>query len=397
MNGWIPRSGLRGLAIFAFILGQSACGPSNYVQIGVNDQGRQGHYTIDLANIAPPGAPATVGPQPLAPDGPFWSWYGLDQGWSLSQRQAFWFTPQGSWMVPYGWLVTLKQAENDGPFLSPDHMEQLGYIPVPATAGNNNDRMLQKWNPGGKLPLGFAVSPGKKAKDRSGDMAWAGPTCAACHSNMINVKNNAGSILPVMIEGAPSLGNFYNFNESLDQAIYKTFTEKERLKDFVAELKKGGFIDRDDEAERTRIHDELEAHHIWLYRYIERNLCGGKSNQKYCPARDTRMSDSDQRTSPAASQWVAQAPEIASEKLIPGLLQSVRDENKNLSRALTESHANVASLNKAPKSLLETNPVCKPIADYSKLKSAQISPVDNDAAPVDLAKRLLPRSGQWPY
>ena len=36
----------------------------------------------------------------------------LDQGWDDATREAFWFTPQGSQVMPYTWFLHLEQADS---------------------------------------------------------------------------------------------------------------------------------------------------------------------------------------------------------------------------------------------------------------------------------------------
>src|SRR6185436_18484541 len=114
----------------------------------------------------------------------------LDQGWSEKQQQEFWFTSQGSRLVPYDWFLVLERASSTELVRSDANMERLRYLletPSPA-------------NPDG-LPVGFA-----KDVDQATGKAWMGLTCAACHSNQIDTGKAS-----LRIDGAPTLADTFSF------------------------------------------------------------------------------------------------------------------------------------------------------------------------------------------
>lgn len=145
-------------------------------------------------------------------------WYELAQGWNSEMRRAYWFTPQGSALVPYDWFLHLEMAErnckgqpdpalNKGQwkyFRDAGHMRSLGYIPAPSDP---------VWNPDG-LPIGFAKSPTPE-----GD--FMGPTCAACHSNLMVLGKRK-----VLVEGAPTLSDLESLNRGLANALCSMDHEK---------------------------------------------------------------------------------------------------------------------------------------------------------------------------
>lgn len=140
----------------------------------------------------------------------------LDQGWSEEQQQWFWFTSQGSRLLPYDWYLALEQAASTEPFRSDTHMDQLRYLlekPGPA-------------NPDG-LPVGFA-----KDTDSATGQAWVGFTCAACHSNQINYKGTG-----MHIDGAPTLSDSFRFSDELVAALQATVADDAKFDRFA---RKGG-------------------------------------------------------------------------------------------------------------------------------------------------------------
>lgn len=105
----------------------------------------------------------------------------FDQNWDEKTRKNFWFTSQGSQILPYTWFVHLERANSDQLFRNVDHMDALRFIPQDSSAAN----------PGG-LPIGFAPD-----FDQKTGRAWLGLTCSACHTNQLNYNGNK-----ILIEGA---------------------------------------------------------------------------------------------------------------------------------------------------------------------------------------------------
>ncbi|KZM43679.1 hypothetical protein OA92_08315 [Marinomonas sp. SBI22] len=124
----------------------------------------------------------------------------LEQAWNEDTRQGFWYTSQGSQIIPYSWFTWLEVADSKDLFRSNEHMSYLGYLPMESS----------KMNPSG-LPIGFALN-----MDKKGD-AWMGMTCAACHTNQLDYQGTQ-----YLIEGAPTLGNFVLFFDRLTEAMNAT-------------------------------------------------------------------------------------------------------------------------------------------------------------------------------
>ncbi|WP_199886148.1 di-heme-cytochrome C peroxidase [Pseudoalteromonas sp. T1lg23B] len=158
-------------------------------------------------HTAPPDPIAVTPEQGQVPDR---TW--LDQGWSQEVSENFWFTNQGSQIIPYSWFVWLEQADSTQLFRHSEHMESLRYLPSKAS---------QK-NPGG-LPIGFA----KHANQTTGEN-WVGMTCAACHTNQIDYKGTK-----ILVDGAPTLANFVLFFDRLVAALNKTLNEEAKFERFA--------------------------------------------------------------------------------------------------------------------------------------------------------------------
>jgi mono/diheme cytochrome c family protein len=128
------------------------------------------------------------GPPPAPSPSATWTapaWTSLDQGWSPEDAEAFWFTSQGSQLVPYAWFLQLEVAK--GTARLRDELPGLGYLPMAPS----------KRNPDG-LPIGFVRGA---ARDATPEML--GISCAACHTTRLELSGKV-----VQVEGGPSLADF---------------------------------------------------------------------------------------------------------------------------------------------------------------------------------------------
>ncbi|MBI1790317.1 MAG: hypothetical protein HYR60_22520 [Acidobacteria bacterium] len=157
-------------------------------------------YVIAAAFL---GIPVCVRAQPAGID--------LHQNWDQKTAERFWFTSQGSRMMPYDWFLALEQASNTTAFRDPANMERLRYIQGPASELNPDN-----------LPIGFV-----KDIDKA-DVMYLGLTCAACHTAEINVKG-----VPVIVQGGPTLADFSTFLKELVDALSATLSSEEKFNRFA--------------------------------------------------------------------------------------------------------------------------------------------------------------------
>ncbi|MDW7547708.1 hypothetical protein J8Z24_11990 [Pseudoalteromonas sp. SCSIO 43201] len=142
----------------------------------------------------------------------------LNQGWSDKLRQDFWFTGQGSQIIPYSWFTWLEQPGSTALFRDSEHMEMLRYLPSKTSANN----------PSG-LPIGFALHHNQQT-----GQAWVGMTCAACHTNQLDFNDTK-----ILIEGAPTLANFVLFFSRLNAALEATLNDNQKFNRFAKRVLKG--------------------------------------------------------------------------------------------------------------------------------------------------------------
>ena len=159
----------------------------------------------------------------------------LDQEWSPADRLRFWFTSQGSQVMPYAWFLHLERA--DGQMLVRDgrNIRRYLFIPYPVN---------RRWNPDG-LPIGFA-----RDVDRRTKRVWVGLTCAACHTGSIVIGNKLA-----VIDGGPAMADFQAFFQDLAVAMRRTLQDPERFARFARKVQGAGASD----ADRQELRREFEA------------------------------------------------------------------------------------------------------------------------------------------
>jgi mono/diheme cytochrome c family protein len=139
----------------------------------------------------------------------------LEQGWNDELRDQFWFTGQGSQILPYDWFLVLEQPNGEELFRAAANIERLRYIPLPAS----------RLNPDG-LPLGFT-----KDVDAGTGMAHLGFTCAACHTAKLKLGGRE-----VIIDGAPTLADFKTFLHEVNEALAQTQKEPQKFARFTSRV-----------------------------------------------------------------------------------------------------------------------------------------------------------------
>lgn len=161
-----------------------------------------------LPRLGATEAPAP--PPPATVDG-----VSLDQGWDDETREQFWFTTQGSQILPYTYFLALEQASSPEPFGSPANMDRYRYLPSPPSS----------LNPDG-LPIGFA-----KHLDPDSGEAFLGLTCAACHTTRIDY-NGTG----FLIDGAGTLADFQSMFGDLIAALNATAMDNDKFARFADQV-----------------------------------------------------------------------------------------------------------------------------------------------------------------
>ena len=144
------------------------------------------------------------------------------QQWDAVQQQQFWFTPQGSQIIPYRWFLALKQKGSDENFTEAANIDRYRYLPQTPT----------ELNPDG-LPIGFTRGEtlGSKWYTSKAD-SWLGINCAACHTNQVEYTID-GKTHKFLIDGGPAMGDFENFFIALAEALDDTLNDSQKFDSFA--------------------------------------------------------------------------------------------------------------------------------------------------------------------
>ncbi|MFT5548121.1 MAG: hypothetical protein ACI9CO_000033 [Candidatus Azotimanducaceae bacterium] len=207
----------------------------------------------------------------------------LNQGWTDAERNDFYYTSQGSQLIPYSWFLALEQsssnADNVQLFREAEHIKQLGYIPQSKRPTINPDG----------LPIGFV-------KDRSTEdflslnlsrstpstvsthanreyKEWLGLTCAACHTAEIKIDGQV-----VRIDGGAPMSDFQTFIQAMSAALKDTTSEKDKLSRFSKNVLADG---RYSNVEEQRVKEEIDVYRRWLDNYIAINYKGLSTSYGY--------------------------------------------------------------------------------------------------------------------
>lgn len=170
----------------------------------------------------------------------------LPQNWNDQQRSAFYFTPQGSLLMPYKWLVALEQSDDDDRFIDQENIQRFGYLV--------DQQAYPDANPDA-LPIGFAKEPMANGED------WVGMTCAACHTGELSYRGQR-----LRIDGAPTMGDFTALQKSLIQALQNTLENGEKFDRFAGKV----LADRSTDA-KNALRAEVSEHLDWLLQYDARS------------------------------------------------------------------------------------------------------------------------------
>ncbi len=137
----------------------------------------------------------------------------LDQGWDQATSLEWWYTSQGSRVMPYDWYLALERTDSEELVRSEANMERLRFISWPAHP---------KWNPDG-LPIGFVQD-----KDADSGRGYFGFTCAACHTGQIEYE--AGKVI---VEGAPAHSDFDRFVTEIGESLQQTLDDGDKFARFA--------------------------------------------------------------------------------------------------------------------------------------------------------------------
>ncbi len=220
-------------------------------------------YALDVRQVLTPKLPAeralgsksriiTLPQDGFRPNDPGFHWDDAGRKW-------FRHINQGTTIMPYAWLIELEQPDvgifhGHGKFLEPKYMSRLGFLP-----GEPDPEL----NPGGLLPLGWAIArefvdptapTDKPDAFNAGPYNAVGLTCAACHTGRLTYRQVGGEKVDILIEGGSAVVNLRALQRALGQAVLYTLYVPGRFESFAARVLK----DRDTRDARKRLRAQVD-------------------------------------------------------------------------------------------------------------------------------------------
>lgn len=153
----------------------------------------------------------------------------LDQGWNEAYRHKFYFTPQGSQILPLDMALALEEKGTTEKFFGTNGLavRKYGYVPYPKSEAGKKGHSL---NPDG-LPLGFTVDGFIEPKFQGTHKITTpmlGMNCAACHTSNMHVNGKT-----IRIDGNQSFGDFMGLLTAIDMALAETVTDDSKFERFT--------------------------------------------------------------------------------------------------------------------------------------------------------------------
>jgi hypothetical protein len=152
------------------------------------------------------------------------------QGWTPAQQRFWYYTSQGSRLMPLSWFQALEQPQNSQPFLTPAYIQSFGLL----------------FDPGGVegLPIGFASDQTDDSsltfskthwfEGQGNQEPWVGLTCSACHTAQLEFQGTT-----IRVDGGPSLFDFQSFIEAVDASLSATLNDPARFDRFAGRVLAG--------------------------------------------------------------------------------------------------------------------------------------------------------------
>lgn len=141
-----------------------------------------------------------------------------EQNWSKEMTNHYYFTPQGSEVAPYDWLVALEQPKipfsllGSAPrFFEADYISRLGFLPAEKSP----------LNPAG-LPVGFVKDDNWVNPHTGQKQVMGGFTCATCHTGQLEITGADGKKQALRVDGGAAMIDLQRFEKALGTAFVLT-------------------------------------------------------------------------------------------------------------------------------------------------------------------------------
>ena len=159
------------------------------------------------------GKPATTSEPPASSYPAKGDRVSLDQQWDANTSEHYWWTSQGSQVIPYAYFTALELKDSEELFASPSHFDRLRYINPPGKSDRNP----------GNLAIGFV-----KNQEKVDGLEIVGFTCAACHMAKWQINGT-----DVIVEGGPTKGDAQTFLYDLIDGMTQTLEQPDKFDRFA--------------------------------------------------------------------------------------------------------------------------------------------------------------------
>lgn len=167
--------------------------------------------------------------------------------WSATDRQTYYFTPQGTQVkgLRYDWFTALELPFSQQRFAAPDYLARFGFLIDP-------NQKATPANPG-NLPVGFARHQNPGSQEQFLDI-----TCAACHTGELHVKGQAiridgGSAQHVLPSSVPTLRGG-SFGQALVASLTSTYYNPWKFERFARNV-----LGQDYDARHQQLRTDFKA------------------------------------------------------------------------------------------------------------------------------------------
>jgi hypothetical protein len=169
----------------------------------------------------------------------------VEQGWDYADRAFFYFSPQGSPIIPYDFAKALEQPNSNELFLDPTHLKELGMIYWDDAKANPEN-----------LPIGLTVDTG-----RLPNQSYLGMNCSACHVTEIKVGDKVA-----LVDGGVSHFDFWTFMGSLNASLLKTYSNPDKFDRFADRVAAGSYLVKDRAGIRRNLRQSVRHIEDWVAR-----------------------------------------------------------------------------------------------------------------------------------
>ncbi len=174
----------------------------------------------------------------------------VEQGWTKAEREQFYRTSGGSFLLPCSWFLALEQKDNLDLFVADHNIAQLHLVPS-RWVGKDPKKNAPLTCNGERLPVGIAVTEINDSQFplKSLGHKWVGLTCAFCHTGQLHYTkefSEKDTLRPpakkvhftLYVDGGPSMQYNYRFLAELLGALRTTLADGDRFARFADRVSK---------------------------------------------------------------------------------------------------------------------------------------------------------------